>query len=701
MSIQQQVSRAIRILRGNRDVSARASHLVVQQDQLMTYESVLVGQAEMEKFSKSTFSERKIMSTKTSIKRIAAVAAVALTLGGFSAVSASAASTALTSGNAIIFAWTGDGLAAGDNGVSKYDATNKLGLASGTGVAGVVNTVTTKIQFDAGEGTANTAYADATGVKRAVITVSGAGATIASGGTVNTAGTQTVIAANNSATDLVINTPTAGTVTVSVFTESAQASGIFSATAAETVTWTINAAAASGVFSAANSAVYDTTTVANAATANLTTAPLKIKTANAAAVVRYDVTLKDTLSAAMASTTSYTVTISGPGLLAYGSGVSSSAGGGTNGLVRAFTTTYAYPTFYLFGDGSTGATTITVSQGTTVVATKSAAFYTGTVSKITPTVVNAIVPISSSAPAGFTAASAPQITLVTADSSGNNNTAAQNASADANVKATSSNTAVIASASVRAYDSVNAVLPVTLTAGATEGTATITFTDVATGLVTATAVVSTSAAVAATVTFTTDAATYASGDKVTYSITAKDAAGNLIPDGLYVGFLSSSAVVSTQQVTSTLLGAAGQAATSSAAGTLQFVNGVASATLYAPAAPFALNATTGTSASLATAVQGLALTTGSVAVTNAAADAAQAAIDAAQEATDAANAAYDAANNAMDSADAATAAAQDASDNASAALAAVTSLSATVAKLVKSVAAIAAALAKVQKKIGA
>jgi hypothetical protein len=40
----------------------------------------------MEKFSKSTFSERKIMSTKTSIKRIAAVAAVALTLGGFSRI---------------------------------------------------------------------------------------------------------------------------------------------------------------------------------------------------------------------------------------------------------------------------------------------------------------------------------------------------------------------------------------------------------------------------------------------------------------------------------------------------------------------------------------------------------------------------------------------------------------------------------------
>jgi hypothetical protein len=37
------------------------------------------------------------MSTKTSIKRIAAVAALALTLGGFSAVSANAAAGTVTS----------------------------------------------------------------------------------------------------------------------------------------------------------------------------------------------------------------------------------------------------------------------------------------------------------------------------------------------------------------------------------------------------------------------------------------------------------------------------------------------------------------------------------------------------------------------------------------------------------------------------
>ena len=45
MSLLQQVSSAIRILRWNRDVSARASHLVVEKDPLITYESVIFSQA--------------------------------------------------------------------------------------------------------------------------------------------------------------------------------------------------------------------------------------------------------------------------------------------------------------------------------------------------------------------------------------------------------------------------------------------------------------------------------------------------------------------------------------------------------------------------------------------------------------------------------------------------------------------------------
>jgi hypothetical protein len=65
-----------------------------KKDPLITYEKALLGQATGGKFPSVTFLERKKMSTKTSIKRIAAVAALALTLGGFSAVSANAAITA-------------------------------------------------------------------------------------------------------------------------------------------------------------------------------------------------------------------------------------------------------------------------------------------------------------------------------------------------------------------------------------------------------------------------------------------------------------------------------------------------------------------------------------------------------------------------------------------------------------------------------
>ena len=92
--IAEQVSRAIRILRGIRDESARASHLVVKKGHFMNNEVKLISQAEKEKFSQSTFFERKIMSTKTAFKRVALVAAAALAIGGISAVSAQAATAA-------------------------------------------------------------------------------------------------------------------------------------------------------------------------------------------------------------------------------------------------------------------------------------------------------------------------------------------------------------------------------------------------------------------------------------------------------------------------------------------------------------------------------------------------------------------------------------------------------------------------------
>ena len=92
-----QVSAAVRILQQKRDASARATHLMVKNDSLITYEKAFGSQAVIKKFFIATFLERKIMSTKTSFKRIALVAASALAIGGFSVISAPQASAALLS----------------------------------------------------------------------------------------------------------------------------------------------------------------------------------------------------------------------------------------------------------------------------------------------------------------------------------------------------------------------------------------------------------------------------------------------------------------------------------------------------------------------------------------------------------------------------------------------------------------------------
>mgnify|MGYP007113549064 CR=1 FL=1 len=73
MTPKKQVSPAIRILRGERDASARATHL----------------EAATRKFLVTT-NERKQMSTKTNFKRIALVAVAALGLGVLSSVPAKA-----------------------------------------------------------------------------------------------------------------------------------------------------------------------------------------------------------------------------------------------------------------------------------------------------------------------------------------------------------------------------------------------------------------------------------------------------------------------------------------------------------------------------------------------------------------------------------------------------------------------------------
>ena len=201
ITIAQQVSRAIRILRGNRDESARASHLVVEKDLLMTYERALLGQAEREKCSQSTFFERKIMSTKTAFKRVALVAAAALAIGGISAVSAQAATIGvytptLTSGTTTLTTGSGTGTATFTTGVVGTAVNfNVVVTGSGTPTAADVATTTPVLT-----GTATTQ----TGKKTAVTV---ANLSPANGTLVNE--TSTVTAATGVAVDTVTATAAA------------------------------------------------------------------------------------------------------------------------------------------------------------------------------------------------------------------------------------------------------------------------------------------------------------------------------------------------------------------------------------------------------------------------------------------------------------------------------------------------------------
>jgi len=183
----------------------------------------------------------------------------------------------------------------------------------------------------------------------------------------------------------------------------------------------------------------------------------------------------------------------------------------------------------------------------------------------------------------------------------------------------------------------------------------------------------------ATETITLDATSYAPGQPMLVTRTAKDSAGNPVYDGA-----ASPAVTFTKAV-----GGTAPAADIYVGGVSASATSIAKSGVFAPVSrgEFKALATSGNAAATAL----------SATATVDDADAA-AATDAANEATDAANAATDAALAAADAADAATAAAQDASD-------AVAALSASVSKMISSLRAQITSLTnlviKIQKKVRA
>ena len=156
------------------------------------------------------------MSTKTTIKRIALVAAVAAAFGGLSTVAANATVTAAASTIAQV-------AGTGDNG-------------SG-GIAGPANTL--QVVVTNAQSTANAHDL------REYVTISGgtfvSSVNTSSHTTIASTGLTAVQDANYASDTYTVNTPTVGSIVVNAYDETAVGSGLFASTASSTLTITVRA----------------------------------------------------------------------------------------------------------------------------------------------------------------------------------------------------------------------------------------------------------------------------------------------------------------------------------------------------------------------------------------------------------------------------------------------------------------------------
>jgi trimeric autotransporter adhesin len=395
--------------------------------------------------------------------------------------------------------------------------------------------------------------------------------------------------------------------------------------------------------------------------------------------------------------------ITGPGLLSISPNTTQTGSAGTGRSVSLSVADSAANTdgtanVSVYADGTGGVATITITAGTTTLATETVSFF-GTVATLEATQNLRVARASATgatlgtsdgtglAANATTAALTPAVVIVAKDSNGI-------VVPNLTITGLSSNTAVIASTTVAqavgTVDTTGAAGPgtylasVTSAVGGTSGaSATVTFrTQLATGaFISAPALTFTLGGLIATETITFDKATYEPGEAMVVTRTAVDSAGNPVFDGNPTPAITFN-----------------KAMGGSAINTSFYVGGVraTSATrpsVFAPVASgvFTARATSGNLAETA-------LTATATVADDAATTTASAAADAAAEATDAANAATDAANAAAEAADAATAAAQDAAD-------AVAALSASVATMVsdlkKQITSLTNLVIKIQKKVRA
>jgi hypothetical protein len=480
---------------------------------------------------------------------------------------------------------------------------------SGNGIAGPANTVTVNATTNA----SNT---------RALVTVSGAGATINSNaGTALTAGaTSTIVAAGTNAA-IIINTPAVGTVTVSQFYESGNGTGIYAATASKTATITVGAAAVNGTLAAGNStSIIDGTIGAdNEAWSSITADETAIASANDATptnnptleVAVIKVVLNDSLKNLMPNGTAVAASISGPGLLALGATQQNSAVGRSLTTVTAGGTGAAFVSVYR--DGTAGVATITITSGTTVIGTETVTFY-GVPAKYTATTQLNVKADGSTVGDAVVVCAVDAANVVVPGAtiyaySGDTTVATVATSATTGSSAVTTATATPGANNYVALKGIGcAGFSMVGLSQTTKSSVVVTFgnnTTLATSTVTTTATVNAGSVAATTVTLALNKTSYAPGEEMTATLTFRDAQGRLVGAGPGTGALATTGLVPSQSlVGSPFFGTTGDVATAL---------GTATSKLFAPlsAGPITITGKTGagsTGTYLVTAAQGITLT---------------------------------------------------------------------------------------------
>jgi trimeric autotransporter adhesin len=469
---------------------------------LMTYVSARFAQADPGIVSGSTI-ERNKMSTKTIYKRIALVAVAALGMGVLTSVAPASAAT-----NTKIFCDLADGL----SNQSAPSATNDVC----NGVAGPANFV--RLEWHG---------SPAAGDR---LTISGAGATFSDASdTANVSvplnGLTATVLADSTDETIQVNTPTAGTVTVSLF--AAPTGGVYSTTPVETVVITVNAAKVSGSIDLATSTTYLNKAATITAATTETTSFTASATANTSGtpVFAAIVTLGQ-VAGAITTTTKVEVSLTGPGTLSLSADdadPTDTAIATGRSLTSTVATTGEVFTVGVAPDGVAGVSVLTIKAGT-YTSTRTITF-SGVVTSLAFTpVAGSIIDTADGVLTGDTDSYAGVITGK--DAAGNAVTLVAGdftaPTAAEKTAAVITNAAVVA-ATAGTYSGVvvagSAPVVVIDPTATKTGAKTLTLKHTATGLTVAVPFV-VGLERATTVTLTTDKASYLPGEKIVLTLTA-------------------------------------------------------------------------------------------------------------------------------------------------------------------------------------